>query len=86
MDYDRTTMLFMTIGAFMMVIGQIIEVFNVVFYMGLGWFISSTTYGFIMERIMSGRTIQSRYKKSLNKAKKDGKKNGQKEKENNEIK
>jgi len=84
MDYDRTTMLFMTIGAFMMVLGQLIE--PLIFYAGLGWFISSTSYGFIMERIMSGRTIHSRYKKSVNKAKKDGTKNGRKEKENNEIK
>jgi len=79
-------MLFMTIGAFMMVIGQMIKMIDVVFYIGLGWFISSTTYGFIMERIMSGRTMQSRYKKSVNIAKKDGEKNGRKKKENNEIK
>ena len=86
MDYDRTTMAFMTIGAFMMVIGQMVGSLNDVFFIGLGWFISSTSYGFIMERIMSGRTIQSRYKKSLNKANEEGEKNGRKKKENTEIK
>ena len=78
MDYDRTTMLFMTIGTFMMVLGQIIDILDSVFYLGLGWFVSSTIYGFIMERIMSGNTMQWRYNIAKKRAEKNGKKDGRK--------